>query len=237
MTDQPTPFLSGVIGLVNLNDPDWEETLQSVQSLLDCVALPGIPEQSWQPATRALLVQLCTQIKIIPILFGAAGIWPVDNEVITDGLIYSDQTVEMTKTGQAAGAACALTPTPVGLRPHPGQTTSAMVYRYFRDVQAKAALPLVIHQPKGLAAESRLAPESILSLVRMGKIAGLIMEDGTEEEFEANVRSGRRANFTVIGGGSTFPMALEWGAAGVAVDIRSPRLKEIAEQVHSRKPV
>lgn len=235
MTVQPSSFLSGVIGLVDLDDPGWEEALRSVETWLDCVALPGIPEQSWRPATRAILSQYCAQIKTLPILFGAAGIWPPDNETITDGLIYTDQTVEMTKVGQAAGAACALTPAPVGLRPLPGQSASAMVYRYFRDAQAKSALPLVIHQPKGLAADCRLAPESILSLVRMGKIAGLIMEDGTGEEFEANVRSGRRANFTVMGGEDTFPMALEWGAAGVAVNIRSPRLKEIAEVVHSQK--
>jgi hypothetical protein len=224
--------LSGVVGLVDCRAADWPQQLASRSGKLTSAAVPGVAdclrevgEERWDPA------RIVRESGGLPILFGAAGIPVHGLEHSTGVLAYTDATIEESRRAASAGAVALFIPTPTALKPLAGQSTEALVYRYFRDVQAKAALPLVIYQPAGADASYRLTPDSILSLVRLGRVRGLVMEEGTYDDFEACVRAGRRASFAVLCGEQLVPQALEWGATGVAVPLLSKRFEEIAAQV------
>jgi len=229
LQDVVAAALSGVIGLVDCRAADWPQQLADRSERLSCAAVPGTADclreasaKRWDPA------DILRATGGLPILFGLAGIALSDLEESTRVLAYTDATVEESRRAALAGAVALFVPTPTVLKPLAGQTTEALVYRYFRDVQAKAALPLVIYQPAGTDASYRLTPDSILSLVRLGRVRGLVMEEGGHDDFEECVRAGRRASFAVLCGERLFPQALEWGASGVAAPLLSERFEEIA---------
>ena len=235
MRSRLTEALRGVVGMAHLASVGWEDRVLACRDSLDCLALTGSDEEVAMPASQAptgeKMARIAGQTQFI---LSAAGIYSGSVEQMEHSLSYTRQTIERCRLAGDMGAAGALISTPLGLTPLAGQAASALVYRYFRDTQAKSPVPIVLYQPPGTPPDYRLRPESILSLVRLGKVRGLIMADGDAAEIEACARAGRRADFTLICDESLYPMAFQWGACGVTVSIDSANLESIAAEMHRR---
>ncbi len=164
--------------------------------------------------TRQIARNACAHLKGKgAVLIGCSGIWDRNYDKRPDPVLYKQQAIELSRYAQDVGADGIVHTIPEGLAPNSDEAMGDFLLRYFEEICASVAIPVLIYQPPGTLAEYCVTPQSITRLADIENLMGMKVSTNDGEYLFNLIRAVKDKNFGFIAGAETvFYAALAAGA-------------------------